>query len=284
MLRQRILTAVVLLLVLLALLFSGSAVLFLAFVLAAFVAAALEWTRLSNIHSLSQRYLFVFALFLCLLLSTVISNVPGASVLQASVAVAPALLVYAIPAAVMFWLAAFVLVLTFPAWQSRASQPLSRTLAGAALLWFAWLAIVYLMSLAKGPALLLYVIIVVAASDVGAYFTGKAFGRRKLAPSASPGKSWEGFFGGCAASVVVAGIALQLDTFSTYSPVPFLAVSLVVALASVVGDLFESVAKRIANVKDSGSLLPGHGGVLDRVDGLVAALPIFVCAHWLLDW
>lgn len=135
------------------------------------------------------------------------------------------------------------------------------------------------------PLYLLSVMAIVWIADIGAYFAGKAFGRRKLAPSISPGKSWEGAFGGWLTVLVVAAIIIvawpMADTFAArlYQAWGWMGVlgilSLIVA-ASVVGDLFESLLKRRAGMKDSSRLLPGHGGVLDRIDSLIPVLPLAV--------
>jgi phosphatidate cytidylyltransferase len=121
---------------------------------------------------------------------------------------------------------------------------------------------------------LLFAFALVWAADVGAYFAGRAFGKRKLAPRVSPGKSWEGVYGGLALALVIAGIAgtwlFRLDGGTWLA---FLLLSVAVVLLSIVGDLGESLLKRQAGAKDSGTLLPGHGGMLDRVDSLLAALP-----------
>ena len=134
-----------------------------------------------------------------------------------------------------------------------------------------WLALVCLKM--ADPWLLLGLTVTVWIADSAAYFTGKQFGKNKLAPSISPGKTWEGVLGGLVA-VTIYGVAL-----SHYFALPWL-ITLVIlwamSILSVVGDLFESLIKRQANIKDSGSLLPGHGGVLDRIDGLTSSLPIAV--------
>jgi len=124
-----------------------------------------------------------------------------------------------------------------------------------------------------GQMLLFFLIVLIAAADVGAYFGGRAFGRHKLAPLVSPGKTWEGFFAG----VLGAGFAAWAGAWFFGQPLlPWLAVCVLVALVSVVGDLVESMFKRHVGLKDSGGLLPGHGGVLDRIDSFTAAAPTFL--------
>ena len=122
-------------------------------------------------------------------------------------------------------------------------------------------------------------------ADIGAYFAGKAFGKHKLAPSISPGKSWEGAIGGWVAVLLIAGgstlIPQLQDTFAAQllmrKGIVISAVLLsLISAASVVGDLFESMLKRRAGMKDSSHLLPGHGGVLDRIDALIPVLPLAV--------
>jgi phosphatidate cytidylyltransferase len=120
---------------------------------------------------------------------------------------------------------------------------------------------------------MLFLLLLVVAADIGAYFAGRQFGRNKLAPRVSPGKTWEGVLGGIGGAGIVAGVGVS---FFEVPIGPFVGLSLVTVLASVVGDLTESLFKRHAGVKDSGSLLPGHGGVLDRVDSVTAAAPIFL--------
>jgi phosphatidate cytidylyltransferase len=135
---------------------------------------------------------------------------------------------------------------------------------------------------AVSPPSLMMLLLVVWAADIGAYFTGRAFGRHKLAPRVSPGKTWEGLAGGLAAAVLVAAAG------GAWLPVargPFILICMFVCLFSVVGDLSESLFKRQAGVKDSGALFPGHGGVLDRVDSLTAAAPVYwLGLYWLGAW
>jgi phosphatidate cytidylyltransferase len=141
------------------------------------------------------------------------------------------------------------------------------------------------------PLYLLSVMAVVWIADIGAYFAGKAFGTHKLAPSISPGKSWEGAIGGWIAVMLLAGAStmhpLLVDTFAArvladWGLLGFVVVMTLMVAASIVGDLFESQLKRRAGMKDSSNLLPGHGGVLDRIDALIPTLPLAVLVgSWL---
>jgi len=142
---------------------------------------------------------------------------------------------------------------------------------GAAVLWLAWCAAVWLR-VEHGAGVALGALAVVWAADSGAYFAGKRFGKRRLAPAISPGKTVAGLVGGLAAALTIAALLAAADAAQTRW---WLVAALVAALFSVVGDLYESSLKRRAGVKDSGGLLPGHGGILDRIDGLIAALPPF---------
>lgn len=161
---------------------------------------------------------------------------------------------------------------------------LARLWGGLLLIAAAWLAMVQARQLGLG--FLLSALTLVWMADVAAYFGGKAFGRRKLAPTISPGKSWEGAFSGMAGVLLLAAVWLWLDRQgltdqpSLFSRLwalgPWLAVPAILFLSamSVVGDLVESLVKRSAGMKDSSQLLPGHGGVLDRVDALLPVLPL----------
>lgn len=181
----------------------------------------------------------------------------------------PTLVQVALAAAAVGWLVALAAVLTFP-------RPIASSVviaAGFVALLPGWIVLVEIHSLpAGGPILALTALALVWAADVGAYFVGRTLGRVKLAPQVSPGKTWEGVGGGVVLAVVVAMLA------SLWLRRPMLAlatVAVITALISVVGDLTVSMLKRNVGRKDSGHLLPGHGGVMDRIDGLVAAIPFF---------
>ena len=140
-----------------------------------------------------------------------------------------------------------------------------------------WHALIDLHAIKQfGPWLALYLITLVWFADIGAYVVGKLIGKRKLAPALSPGKTIEGVIGGLTAVILLSLGALLFFTSNFVQSLIFVFISVIVAVFSVVGDLFESVLKRQAGVKDSGKLLPGHGGVLDRIDSLTTAAPIFL--------
>jgi phosphatidate cytidylyltransferase len=180
-----------------------------------------------------------------------------------------------LPAAA-FWL------LLVPLWMNRRwALPKSAVglLIGAVLILPTWLALVQLRQ--AGPLVLLSILAVVWLADIGAYFFGRTLGKHKLAPSISPGKTWEGAIGGGVA-VLTYGFALSSrlpDALSSNYGVLFLVLILLVAI-SIIGDLFESLLKRQAGLKDSSNVLPGHGGVLDRIDSLTSTLPL-VALVWL---
>jgi phosphatidate cytidylyltransferase len=181
----------------------------------------------------------------------------------------PALLTHVLTVALVWWLVAF-------AWLSLAPTYANRwlaALAGPFVLVPTYVAAGKLHLIPdRGPMLVLFLLLLVFAADVGAYFSGRAFGKIKLAPLVSPGKTWEGVIGGFAAASIVASIA------SIWLALPllrFVGLCTAVIALSVVGDLTESMFKRHAGVKDSSNLLPGHGGILDRIDSITAAAPLF---------
>jgi len=189
-------------------------------------------------------------------------------------------LVWLLVATAMVWLGLFVAQL-----RHRRDRPANRPfwlrrVIGLVILPAFWLALVSIHSAPRGEWLLIFGILVVVVADSLAYFAGRAFGRRKLAPMISPGKSIEGVIGGLMGVAVLAAIGAVLLLFAA-TPSWLLAVwCVVVALASVGGDLEESRLKREAGVKDSGRILPGHGGVLDRLDGQFAAMPLWWLGLW----
>ena len=127
---------------------------------------------------------------------------------------------------------------------------------------------------------MLYLLTLVWVADIGAYFSGRKFGKHKLAPGISPGKTWEGVAGGVILNVLWMLVVFQIGNGWGTELWQFILIGLVTSMISVVGDLYESILKREAAVKDSGKLLPGHGGVLDRIDSVIAATPIFIAGFY----
>lgn len=156
-------------------------------------------------------------------------------------------------------------------------------LLGALVLVTAFASIVALhASGAGGPALVMFLFVLIWVADSGAYFAGRAFGSTKLSPFVSPGKTWAGV-GGAVAGAIIAAVVFVLGGWAASAAMlPFVMLAVLVTLISIGGDLYESRLKREAGVKDSGSLLPGHGGVLDRIDSLLAAAPVFALGAQLL--
>lgn len=145
----------------------------------------------------------------------------------------------------------------------------------------AWYALTYLHSLHYGYVF--YVISLVAAADIAAYFSGRRFGKNKLAPSLSPGKTREGALGALAASFIWACICALFTDLSFGGGLVFVLFSMLAVVMSIAGDLFESLIKRQAGAKDSGTILPGHGGILDRIDSLLAAIPVLTLGLFILS-
>ena len=189
-----------------------------------------------------------------------------------------------------WWVTAFVFVSLHPKLKNIWSSPVARLIMGLFILLPMWVGFVQIKSYPFNDYLIMYVMFVVWGADVGAYFAGRTFGKRKLAPSVSPGKTWEGVYGGLATTMlfaVIAGLILQSKTMMDLSVkqwVLLFAITLAVTVVSVVGDLVESMVKRHRGIKDSSNLLPGHGGVMDRIDSMTAALPIFALAFSFAGW
>ena len=282
MLKTRVITALVMLAVLYLATAWLSAFHFALFMSLVLIVGVVEWTSLMGLVSLTARILYVscFALTL-VLLGWFVGLQSDAAVLNRDTV----LLVCG--AGVVFWLYAMTLLWGYPENNDRWCNRPQTALIGLLTLAPAWCALVQLKYLDPRGSLVFALIALVSVVDIGAYFTGRAWGRRKLAPALSPGKSWEGFWGGlCACLILTALLLIPLHRFVTPLTVPMvivlLAIVQLVAVFSVVGDLFESMLKRSQGLKDSGRALPGHGGVLDRIDSLTSAAPVFVFSLMIL--
>jgi len=264
MLKQRVVTSLVLApLVITGVLLLPNGVLALLLALVVAVGAR-EWAILSGIPSLAGQIGYSLALLATMLVVFTLLPKPG--------------YLWLIALSVFWWTTALVRLTRFQGDEAATPgfEPL-RALEGAAVLVPAWLALVMLHQRPDGgPLLLLFLLILIWSADVGAYFAGHRWGRHKLAPRVSPGKTREGVYGAMV-SALLCGVFLVWWLGSDLGRAPLvLLLCLVTMLYSVVGDLFESLLKRRRGMKDSGTLLPGHGGMLDRIDSLTAAAPVFL--------
>jgi phosphatidate cytidylyltransferase len=171
--------------------------------------------------------------------------------------------------AVVWWVGALVWIVFAP----RSVSTWSAAVAGVLALVPSWLALVWLRTASDGPQWVLFALVLVWVADIGAFFFGRRFGRVRLAPEVSPGKTWEGVLGGITVSVLV---AIAGSRWFHVSLVAFVPLCLAAVGFSIVGDLTESLLKRFAGMKDSGSVFPGHGGVMDRIDSLTGAAPVLL--------
>ena len=189
----------------------------------------------------------------------------------------------------LFWIAAAAIVVMYPRSREQIGGKQMKLSFGLLVLIPAYVALLFLRRHEAHVLLIALLVTIIWAADVGAYFVGRHFGTRKLAPFVSPGKSWAGLVGGMvvALAVGVAGASLGEPTDHLFSPIAwaiFIGIVGMTVLFSVLGDLFESLIKREQGVKDSSSLLPGHGGVMDRIDSLTGATPIFALSIDLTGW
>jgi phosphatidate cytidylyltransferase len=259
MLRLRILTALILGCVLLSGLFMLDprwTILAFGFV---WLIGAWEWAGFGGLHSLPLRLLYCFAIALLSALAWRWTEAPARCLMLLALACA-------------WWAAAFVWLMVAPEWH----RPRLALWCGLPVLIPSFIALGRLILARRGPVggpmIVLWLVLLVIAADIGAFFVGRQFGRRKLAPRVSPGKTWEGAVGGLCAVALVAWLGARSFGFSTGLSVGF---GCAIGVFSVIGDLTESMFKRAAGLKDSGVILPGHGGILDRIDSVTAAAPLY---------
>lgn len=280
MLKQRVITAILMMLVFLGALVYLPVPLFALFVAAVVLIAAWEWANLAGLGRVWQRSLYLSATAIVLGLAGRYLTIP--ELLHAPLSNDQALAFRnLLVVACGWWALSLLWVQTYP--QSALlwnSWPV-RALMGFFVLVPAWAGLVYVRSYEHGVGLVLLLVAVVACADIGAYFCGRRWGRAKLAPAVSPGKTWEGFIGGLAVNLVLTLVVWLIWGGSYWL---LLALVLPTALVSVLGDLQESMLKRHRGVKDSSALLPGHGGFLDRLDSLTAAAPVFALALLISGW
>jgi phosphatidate cytidylyltransferase len=256
------------------LLFNTDPLWFSAAIVAVVLVAGWEWSNLTGIKTALGKFFYLAALMLCLAGSALWLNLFES--LDMSKGQYVALL------ASILWAIIFLWVQGYPSSAILWSTKPVLAILGLLLLTATWLAIVLIIHQPQGQWLLLMAVGVVALADIGGYVAGNLFGKHKLAPVISPGKTWEGFFGGLFAQLLLIAVLIFFMPITVSLPVLALLI-IPVSLYSVLGDLFESMLKRQQGVKDSSQILPGHGGVLDRIDGLMAALPLFILLYLLLS-
>jgi phosphatidate cytidylyltransferase len=264
MLKQRILTAIVMALVLVAtIVFTGNAGASILFALALFVAAR----ELFALTTKSENTL-------CILIAILFASLFWIFNLKSGIRVN----FYFSFVGSLLWVGILGYMVRYKfsgQWATRIKW--LHLLMGLALLWICATGLLFLhRHFDAGGWILLYTLTLIWIADIGAYFAGKRFGQNKLAPSISPGKTREGVIGGIVCNLIWMSIVFWISGGWGMNFWQFICIGLFTSAMSVVGDLYESILKREAGVKDSGTLLPGHGGVLDRVDGVIAATPIFI--------
>jgi phosphatidate cytidylyltransferase len=270
MLLQRVLTALVLLPLTILIIWLSSEPMFAAIVGIAFLAAMWEWTSLTGLQTHAGRMallLVVASLFVLLWWMRTTMLAP-----------------LVIAAGAAWWLVACLWLRHFafgaaPTFENRAIK----LLAGVCVIVPAWMALISIHSRSPhGHWWVLLTLMIVWASDIGAYFSGRTFGKRKLAPQISPGKTWAGVYGAVAAGLLVAEIGGWLLGMRGGQLISLALLAAITIAVSIVGDLIESLMKRHAQVKDSGTIFPGHGGLMDRLDSVFAATPVFAAGLLLL--
>lgn len=277
MLKQRLITATVLSALLLLALFYLSFQNFALVLGVLFAIGAWEWANFAKLNAVGR---VLYALFAVGLMVGAWQWLGYARALSASLE--NKLLILLITAA-LYWLVACIWVMTYPNTAKQwAAQPV-QLLIGFLVLVPAWLSLVFLRSQTSGHWLIIIAAMCVICADTGAYFAGRKWGRNKLAAAVSPGKTKEGFYGGLALSTVFAVIVI-LSLGRGANDWWLVVIVVASSVVSVFGDLLESMMKRHRGIKDSGIILPGHGGVLDRIDSVTAAAPVFALVYLLSGW
>ena len=271
MLKQRVITALILApLVLWAVLALPSVYLAGIFAIAVLLGAR-EWAILSGLTQLPGQLLYVLVLAISLYGGVLLLDHAG-------------WFLWFLLACVGWWVVTIIRLSRFQVNQTLSGFSPAQAAEGIIVLATAWTALISVHEYPQdGPLLLVFLLILIWLADIGAYFAGRRWGRVKLAPRVSPGKTREGVYGALLGALLC-GIFLAWWQALDIRQAPFaILLCVLTALFSVVGDLFESMLKRLRGVKDSSNLLPGHGGVLDRIDSLTAAAPIFLLGLIMLD-
>lgn len=277
MLKQRILTALVLAPLMIGGIFFLPLQYFSYFIGAIVTLAAWEWANLSGFSCQYRRVAYATVMAAALFTTgTLMAQYPEA-------------VKYTLVAGVAWWAIAFLLVLKYPNATGLWGAKITRALIGFVVLIPMWVGFVTLKEQANSSALILFLMFIIWGADTGAYFAGKTWGKSKLAPNVSPGKSWAGFWGGVATTLAITFIfgyivEQNFHSLSQTEWIQLIIMGTVTTLVSVLGDLVESMFKRYRGIKDSSQLLPGHGGILDRTDSMASAVPVFAFFIWWFGW
>ena len=241
---------------------------FSAFLIIVLTLAAWEWANLADYEGV-HRVIYALILAICYSVSTLVDPlfvlIPG----------------------LLWWLFAFFLVVRYPAMTGIWSGKPVRSVIGILMLVPGYVGLMQLKLAADSEFLILLLFFLIWGADIGAYFSGRAFGNKKLAPAVSPGKSWAGVYGGvifATAIAIVMCIWLGKPDLASARGILFILACVAIIMISVLGDLVESMFKRNRGIKDSSNLLPGHGGLLDRLDSLLSAAPTFALFILIYGW
>jgi phosphatidate cytidylyltransferase len=270
MLKQRVITAIILASVII------SAVIFLptqmfAMVLAVIICvAAWEWAACAGFHSMSKKIVYVSFILLSLIACLIFLEKQWVSLI--------------IVCGLIWWLIAMFLVVRYQMKKSINLSPgILKAIIGAIILIPAWLSLIFIHLNASGVSLMLFLFFLIWLADSAAYFSGRKFGSKKFASNVSPGKSWEGVYGALFITLLFGACYAFYADMQFVAAVYFVLLALFTTSFSILGDLVESMFKRMAGIKDSSNILPGHGGVLDRIDSLTSAAPVFFAGLWVME-
>ena len=270
MLKQRVITAIILASVII------SAVIFLptqmfAILLAVIICvAAWEWAACAGFNAMPQKIVYVSLILLCLIACLIFLQKQW--------------ILLIIACGLIWWLIAMFLVTRYQMNKNiNLTSSTIKAMIGVIILVPAWLSLILIHLKTSGGSLMIFLFFLIWLADSAAYFSGRRFGSKKLASNVSPGKSWEGVYGALLVSLLFGASYAFFTDMKFMVAVNFILLALFTASFSILGDLVESMFKRMAGVKDSSNILPGHGGVLDRIDSLTSAAPVFFAGLWAME-
>lgn len=247
--------------------------------------AAWEWLYLIDVRSITKRLLFLLALIIPMIglqLWTQFLELLAQWTKWPEIRFYSGILEWLVIPPVLFWIVVMISIRNLPNTVLKLELKLRyKALIGWFILLSCWMFLTRLRAFYE-PPMTMYFLVLIWAADISAYFVGKKYGKTKLAPDISPGKTVAGFYGAIGAGLVCAIVLSLIYGFNYVFAADFALLSMLTVLISVYGDLFFSVVKRQRGVKDSGAILPGHGGILDRVDSLIAAIPLFYAGIYLI--